>query len=340
MDKIKVGVNGYGVIGKRVADAVRLQKDMRLVGIAKMRADWSARLVIEKGIKLFAAIPEAKEEFHATGLRAEGDVSDLLQEVDVIVDCSPKKRGIENKALYDKYRKNAIFEGGEKPDIAEISFNASCNFDKAVGKKRIRVVSCNTTGLCRSINVVNDICGVKIAHADIIRRSVDPHDCKTGPINAIIPTPTTIPSHHGLDIKTVLPELNVITSMFTVPTTLMHVHSIMVETKSKVKVQDVLDGFASERRIRYVTAKDGVISTSQIMEMSRDKGNVRGDLYDICIWKESVSAIDANHLCYLQAIHQEAIVIPENIDAIRAMFNLCDKETSMGKTDKSLGVRM
>jgi glyceraldehyde-3-phosphate dehydrogenase (NAD(P)) len=340
MDKIKVGVNGYGVIGKRAADAIRLQKDMKLVGIAKMRADWSARLAIEKGIKLFAARPEAKEEFHAAGLRVEGDVSDLLHEVDVIVDCSPKKRGIDNKVLYDKHHKNAIFEGGEKADIAQISFNASCNFNKAVGQKRIRVISCNTTGICRSINVVKDICGVKIAHADIIRRSVDPHDCKTGPINAIIPTPTTIPSHHGQDIKTVLPEVNVITSMFTVPTTLMHVHSIMVETKSKVEIQDVLDGFANERRLRYVTAKDGIISTSQIMEMTRDKGNVRGDLYDTCIWKESVSAIDANHLCYLQTIHQEAIVIPENIDAIRAMFNLCDKETSMEKTDRSLGVQM
>jgi len=28
--KIKVGVNGYGIIGKRVADAVRLQPDMEL----------------------------------------------------------------------------------------------------------------------------------------------------------------------------------------------------------------------------------------------------------------------------------------------------------------------
>jgi dihydrodipicolinate reductase len=30
MDRIKVGVNGYGVIGKRVADAVHAQPDMQL----------------------------------------------------------------------------------------------------------------------------------------------------------------------------------------------------------------------------------------------------------------------------------------------------------------------
>lgn len=30
---LKVAVNGYGVIGKRVADAVVLQEDMELVGV-------------------------------------------------------------------------------------------------------------------------------------------------------------------------------------------------------------------------------------------------------------------------------------------------------------------
>lgn len=30
MNKVRVAVNGYGVIGKRVADAVALQEDMAL----------------------------------------------------------------------------------------------------------------------------------------------------------------------------------------------------------------------------------------------------------------------------------------------------------------------
>ena len=34
MCAIKVGVNGFGAIGKRVAHAVSLQKDMKLVGVA------------------------------------------------------------------------------------------------------------------------------------------------------------------------------------------------------------------------------------------------------------------------------------------------------------------
>lgn len=34
MNKVRVAVNGYGVIGKRVADAVALQEDMALAGVA------------------------------------------------------------------------------------------------------------------------------------------------------------------------------------------------------------------------------------------------------------------------------------------------------------------
>jgi glyceraldehyde-3-phosphate dehydrogenase (NAD(P)) len=34
--RVKVAVNGYGVIGKRVADAVILQDDMELAGICDL----------------------------------------------------------------------------------------------------------------------------------------------------------------------------------------------------------------------------------------------------------------------------------------------------------------
>ena len=39
MKKVKVAVNGYGVIGKRIADAVGLQEDMELVGVCDVMSD-------------------------------------------------------------------------------------------------------------------------------------------------------------------------------------------------------------------------------------------------------------------------------------------------------------
>lgn len=41
--KVRVAVNGYGVIGKRIADAVMAQEDMELVGIADVVSDWRVK---------------------------------------------------------------------------------------------------------------------------------------------------------------------------------------------------------------------------------------------------------------------------------------------------------
>lgn len=54
--KIRVAVNGYGVIGKRVADAVACQDDLVLAGVADVGAEWRIRVVGHKGDALYARI--------------------------------------------------------------------------------------------------------------------------------------------------------------------------------------------------------------------------------------------------------------------------------------------
>ena len=44
---IRVGVYGYGVIGKRVADAVRLQPDMELVGVSDVISDFRVDMAVQ-----------------------------------------------------------------------------------------------------------------------------------------------------------------------------------------------------------------------------------------------------------------------------------------------------
>jgi len=46
---VKVAINGYGTIGKRVADAVAAQDDMEVVGVVKTRPSFEAQMAIEKG---------------------------------------------------------------------------------------------------------------------------------------------------------------------------------------------------------------------------------------------------------------------------------------------------
>src|SRR5438132_12340733 len=68
----KIAINGYGTIGKRVADAVALQDDMRLVGVAKTKPDFEAKLAVRKGHAVYAANTDALAKFEKAGVKAAG----------------------------------------------------------------------------------------------------------------------------------------------------------------------------------------------------------------------------------------------------------------------------
>ena len=334
--KIKVAIHGYGTIGKRVADAVNCQEDMEVVGVTKTKPDYEARLAIKRGYELYAATPEKIEAFKNAGISVKGTIEDLIQEADIVVDCSPKKVGAENKAkYYEKAGIKAIFQGGEKKEVAKVSFNALANYEQAIGRDYVRVVSCNTTGLVRLLYIINQNFGVNKARVTLIRRVVDPKDDKKGLVNNIMPDPITIPSHHGPDVQTVL-DVDITTVAFKVPTTRMHVHSLNIELKQQAKPEDIIEALREEPRIMLVSYEDGFTSIAKIMEYAREI-RIRSDLFENVIWKESIAIIN-NELYLTQAIPQEAIVIPENIDAIRAMFNTASKEESMRLTNETLGI--
>src|SRR5262249_45800561 len=147
-------------IGKRVAAAVARQPDMRLVGVAKTRANFEAKDAVARGYPLFLAGDGSPAEFEAAGLPVVGSVDAMIGAADVVVDAAPEKVGRLNAERYRAAGVKAIFQGGEKADVAEVSFNALANFDAARGKRTVRVVSCNTTGLARAAAVLNPRYGV------------------------------------------------------------------------------------------------------------------------------------------------------------------------------------
>jgi len=334
----KVAINGYGTIGKRVADAVAAQDDMQVVGVTKTKPDFEARMAIEKGYELYAAIPEKQGDFKKAGVNIAGTIHDLLKHADIVVDCAPGGVGAEHKPMYEKAGVKAIFEGGEKHEVAGFSFNAICNYGKAIGRDFVRVVSCNTTGICRILYPLDRAFGVEKTRVVLVRRATDPGDIKKGPINAIVPDPVKLPSHHGPDVQTVLPHINITTLAIKVPTTIMHLHMLNMKLKNTPEPDEVRDVLAKAPRIRFVKASDGLTSTASIIELGRDLGRPRYDMWENCIWEDSI-CIDDGELYFFQAIHQESDAIPENIDAIRAMMELeNDAQKSIQKTNKAMGI--
>ena len=74
----------------------------------------------------------------------------------------------------------------------------------------------------------------------------------------------------------------------------------------------------------------------QFSQMS-PRGRPRGDIWENCIWRESVS-MEGSDLYLFQAIHQESDVVPENVDAIRAVSGAADSETSIERTNETMAI--
>ncbi|TRN01354.1 type II glyceraldehyde-3-phosphate dehydrogenase [Sulfolobus sp. F1] len=335
---IKVGVNGYGTIGKRVADAIIRQPDMKLIGVAKTNPNYEALIAYRRGIQIY--VPEQSlGKFKEVGITPAGTISELIKEADVIVDATPNGVGAQYKQEYQKFERNAIFQGGEKADVADISFSALCNYDEAVSKKYVRVVSCNTTALLRVIcTISNKLSKVDRVRATIVRRAADPKEVKRGPINSLTPDPAKIPSHHAKDVNTVIKNLDIITMAVVAPTTLMHMNFLDIKVKDKVKREDVLETFANTPRIVLIRSKYEISSTAEIVEIARDMRLERNDIPEVMVFEDSVYTKD-DEVMLMYAVHQESIVVPENIDAIRASLNLVTKEESIKMTNTTLGIR-
>ncbi len=332
----KVGVVGYGTIGKRVADAVLKQKDMELIGVTGNSYNYKMEIANAKGIKIFTVGDNSK--YLSNGITPAGTFDDLLKQVDIVVDCCPKVIGANNKQKYMEHGIKALFQGGEKADVAEVSFVAQCNYNDCIGKSYIRVVSCNTTGLSRTIHAINRRWPIHRARATLIRRAGDPADTKKGPINSIKPA-LELPSHHGPDVRTVLPTVEVFSTAVIVPTTLMHMHNLSIRLKDGIKVttEEILEVLKHTTRVRIVRGAEKINSTAEIMEYAKDLGHERGDMMDVCIWEEGVG-VHGDEIFFMQAIHQESDVVPENIDAIRAAMGYPNAEESIRMTNESLGL--
>ncbi|HLI47017.1 MAG TPA: type II glyceraldehyde-3-phosphate dehydrogenase [Geobacterales bacterium] len=339
MKKVRVAViGGYGTIGKRVADAVRVQPDMELIGIAGPGFDWRAAMMAKKGIPIYLSQNARIDEFKKHNYEPAGTIDDLLQKVDIVVDASPEGWGEKNKPLYDKYNVKAIFQGGEDHELTNASFVAARNFLENFGRQYTRVVSCNTTAICRVIGAIHERIGVKRARVSIFRRAADPWEShKKGIINTVVPD-LEIPSHHGPDARTVIKDLDILTIAAKGSHNLYHLHAAFVELKDRVTKEQVIKALEDEPRVVFVSGKDKVEALNTIFEIGRELGRSRGDVYEIPVWLESIALIQ-NDLTLMWATPEESNVIPENIDAIRALTGIEEEpRKSIETTDRTLNI--
>ena len=335
---IRVAVNGYGVIGKRVADAVAAQDDMTLAGVADVVTDWRMRVVRQKGYPLFGAASEHVSAMREAGLDPEGDLDDLMDSADVIVDCTPKKVAVQNVERYRAAGIKFIVQGGEKHDVTGHSFSAENNYASALGRDSTRVVSCNTTSTVRTLTALKRAGLLRKARGVLIRRATDPWESHLGGImNTLVPE-EEIPSHQGPDAQTVDPELDVVTMAVKAPETLAHLHYWTVQLTRSVTKEEVLDAFGASTRIMPIRMSDGLTALNAVKELMADLGRPHDNLYEVALWADMLK-VEGTELFYAYMVDNQAIVIPETIDAIRALTEAeADAKVSIERTNEALGI--
>jgi glyceraldehyde-3-phosphate dehydrogenase (NAD(P)) len=334
--KVKVGVAGYGVIGQRLADGVARQGDMELVGIADVAPTLAIRALAELGMPydLYCAVPDMVGGLKDAGIPVTGMFDDLLDQVDVMLDATTAGIGAKNKELYKARGLKAIFQGGEKNDVADVFFHGYANYEKGIGAQFLKLTSCNTTGFVRAVDCIDRLVGVEKVAVTIIRRVADPGDTHRGLVDVLMVDP--VPSHQALDLMHIMPHVDATGLLVHTPVTHGHIISMVVSTKKTISPADTLAAFKEHPRIRVVRIKDGFNSNTSLFRYARDLGHKRGDMYEIAVWEETV-AMSGDDLIFAINIPQEAVVIPETMDGIRACMEMeTDRLTAVGLTNKYL----
>ncbi|MEM4829586.1 MAG: glyceraldehyde-3-phosphate dehydrogenase, partial [Zestosphaera sp.] len=75
----------------------------------------------------------------------------------------------------------------------------------------------------------------------IVRRAADLKEIKKGPVEGVVLDPPKPPSHHALDVNTVLKDLDIVTYAVVVPPTLAHIHTLHFVLERSVTSDEVLD---------------------------------------------------------------------------------------------------
>jgi glyceraldehyde-3-phosphate dehydrogenase (NAD(P)) len=157
-------------------------------------------------------------------------------------------------------------------------------------------------------------------------------------VNTVLPEPT-VPSHQGPDAQTVMHDLDVVTIAAAGPFNLSHMHFAIVEAPRPAERAAVIEALEDAERIVLVRAEEGIEAPNSVIEIARDIGRTRNDVWEVPVWENSVVATGREILLTYQ-VDNEAIVVPENIDAIRAVTaSETDPAVSIALTNTTLGLR-
>jgi glyceraldehyde-3-phosphate dehydrogenase (NAD(P)) len=330
---VRLFINGYGNIGKRLATAVLQDNEMELIGVAKYTPDDRIHEALDNNLAVY--VPQNRLDlFQNKGYEIAGTIDEACKQSDLILDASKEGGGFENKRkFYRPLQKPAIFQGGEdrhgQYSVANMIHNSRVNYEKASGKKYVIQGSCNVSGMGRLMQPLIENYGKQIKRFDVtlIRRWADLEDSKE--VKDSIEWDRN--PHHQEDVKDFIPTANLFVDALKVPSRMMHVHQMIIRFDGKAPTKDTLiDVFRNEFGVALFGSAKG---TADVRNMAIQLGFPHGDTHMVHIHKEVLKVQD-DVAKILYSDDQTGMVIPENYLLIQSMFFKRDRNEALKRADK------
>jgi glyceraldehyde-3-phosphate dehydrogenase (NAD(P)) len=329
---VKVFINGYGNIGRRLASAFSHDKEIQFVGIGKYSIDDKVDEAVANKFGVY--VPEEKTvDFRQKGYDISGTISDAVNQSDIVIDAAKDGFGYSNKVnFYIPMNKHAIFQGGEdrtgEKKVADIIHNSRINYDKVANQKYVIQGSCNVSGMGRIMQPLIEKFGDKIQRYDVtlIRRWADLEDTKE--VKDTIEWDKN--PHHQEDVKSFLPSVKLYVEAYKVPSRMMHLHQMTIRFNEKVPYFDSLsDIYHDEFGVAVLGKAKG---TADIRFKAQEFGFEHNDTNMVHVHEETMRKSD-DTLKILYSDDQTGIVIPENHLLFQSMMFGRPKNIAYEHTD-------
>ncbi len=328
--KVKVFINGYGNIGRRIASALSKDNEIDLLGIAKYTMD--EQMLIDLKAKFDIYVPENLVHRYKNSIT--GSIGEAVSECDLVLDAAKEGGGYSNKIkLYEPLRKPAIFQGGEERHgdraVAKMIHNSRVNYDEASGKQYVIQGSCNVSGMGKIIQPLMERFGDEIQRFDVtlVRRWADLEDSKE--VKDSIQWDKN--PHHQEDVKDFIPRANLFVEAFKVPSRMMHLHQMIVRFGSKSPTKDqILDVFTKEFAVAILNSAKG---TADVRMKAIELGFEHGDTNMVHIHQD-VLRTQGETLKIVYSDDQTGLVIPENHLLLQSMIMRRPRLEAIKRTDE------
>ena len=239
------------------------------------------------------------------GLKPDFSTEEAIDRASVVIDCTPKGFGHDNKQkYYEKYAKNTlgfVAQGSESGFGKKYARGIN---DKSLvhgDDKYIQVVSCNTHNLSTIVNTLaldEGIDNLKEGRFTLIRRAND-----LSQTSSFVPSPQVgvhlnekFGTHHAEDayhlFNTMGIKLDLFSSAMKVNSQYMHILHFSLKVKNKTSITKIINKLEQNDRI----ALTDKIDANEVFSFGRDHGHFGRILNQAVVSVPSLAVLDNNQI--------------------------------------------